>query len=273
MSLTLGTSPFSGAPAGRFNSTPDPPGRPLYLDPLPYRVRALIAGETVLDSDRASLLHETGHLPVIYAPLADYRADLLAPSSTTTHCPYKGDARYHHVRVGDRERPDAIWSYPEPLASAHWLAPLAALRFDAADTWFCEDAEINGHARDPYHRIDLFPTSRHVRIAIDGVELASSTGALMLCETGLPRRFYLPADDVVCDLFEPSAKHTRCAYKGVASYRTARIGDRVVPDIAWSYPIAAPEVGAIEGRWCFFDEHVDLDLDGVRQARPTSPWS
>jgi uncharacterized protein (DUF427 family) len=273
MTLTIGTGPLSDTAAGRFNFTPDPPGRVLFLDPLPYRVRAIIAGETVLDSDRASLLHEGGYLPVFYAPLDDFRSDLLEPSRTVTHCPFKGDAQYWSVRVGDRLVEDALWSYPEPIASASFLTSLGALSFDRVDRWLAEEAEVVGHAHDPYHRIDLYPTTRHVVVSLDGVVLAESREAVMLCEAGLPRRFYLPGESLSDAMREGTGRTTICAYKGIATYRSAQVGSTLVDDIAWSYADPEPGVEAIRDRWCFFDEKVDVDLDGVRQPRPRTRWS
>ncbi len=273
MTLTIGTGPLSETAAGTFNFTPDPPGRVLFLDPLPYRVRAFIGGEIVLDSDRASLLHEGGYLPVFYAPVADFCADLLEPSDTVTHCPFKGDARYWSVRAGDRVADDVMWAYPEPIDSAAFLAPLAALAFDRVDRWLAEEAEIVGHARDPYHRIDLFPTTRHVVVSLDGTVLADSSSSVMLCEAGLPRRFYLPADSLTAAMVDGTGKETICAYKGVAAYRSARVGSDVVEDVAWSYAEPEPGMETIRDRLAFFDEKVDVDLDGVRQERPRTRWS
>lgn len=273
MSLTYGTGPFGTAPAGRLAGLAPTAERVLYLEPVPYRVRALVDGVVVLDSDAAAMLHETGHLPVFYVPAQDVRAELLAPSATRTTCPWKGEASYHHLDVGGRRRTDAVWRYADPIASAVFLAPLVALRFDAADRWLAEDAEVLGHPRDPYHRVDVLPTSRRVVVSLDGAVLAGSTRALLVCEAALPRRLYLPAQDVDDARLLPSATRTTCAYKGVARYRSAQVGGVVVPDVAWCYPDPAPELDAIRDRWCFFDERVDVDLDGVRAERPVSAWS
>src|SRR5919204_4097661 len=150
MSLTVGTGPFAREPAGRFNVPIEPPGRLLFWDPVEYRVRAFFGGEAIADSRRVMMLHETGHLPVWYFPEEDLRGDLLEPSDKTTHCPYKGDASYRSIRVGDRVAPDAVWAYPQPIESAEFLAGYAALVWDAVDEWFVEDEQAFGHPRDPY---------------------------------------------------------------------------------------------------------------------------
>jgi uncharacterized protein (DUF427 family) len=113
MALTVGTGPFGRAPAGEFNFTYDAPAHVLYLENSPRRVRVVVAGETVAQSSRAKLLHETGLMPVYYLPEEDVRAELLEPSERTTNCPFKGDASYWTIRVGDVRRADAVWSYPE----------------------------------------------------------------------------------------------------------------------------------------------------------------
>ena len=127
MSLTVGTGPFGNRPAGTFNTTIDPPGALLFWDPVPHRVRAIFAGETVVDSTNVKMLHETGHLPVYYFPEEDLRADLLEPSEHSTHCPVKGEATYRSIRAGGRVAENAVWAYPEPIESAPFLVGHANL--------------------------------------------------------------------------------------------------------------------------------------------------
>jgi uncharacterized protein (DUF427 family) len=274
MGLTSGTGPFGAQPAGRFNFTPDPPtGSTLYFDPVPHRLRGFFAGEAVFDTLSAKLLYETGHLPVYYVPEDDLRHGLLEPSDKHTRCPHKGEASYRSLRVGDRFEPDAVWTYPEPIAPAAFLAGHAAFYWKKLDEWFVEDEQVFGHPRDPYHRIDTYRTSRPVRISVDGEVLAESTRAVALFESGLPPRFYLPAEDVRTDLLEPSEKTTRCAYKGVASYWHARIGDTLHEDLAWTYREPDDDGRTIRELICFFNERVDLELDGQAQERPTTQWA
>jgi uncharacterized protein (DUF427 family) len=274
MGLTSGNGPFGARPAGRFNFTPDPPtGSVLYFDPEPYRLRGFFAGETVFDTVGAKLLYETAHLPVYYVPEDDLRHDLLEPSDTQTRCPHKGEASYRSLRVGDRFEPDAVWTYLEPIAPAAFLAGHAAFYWDKLDEWFIEDEQVFGHAPDPYHRIDTFPTTRLVRVSVDGELIAESTRAVALFESGLPPRFYLPVEDVRMDLLEPSETKTRCAYKGVASYWHVLIGDTFHEDLAWTYPEPVGDGRPIRGLICFFNERVDLEVGGATQERPVTQWS
>ena len=135
-----------------------------------------------------------------------------------------------------------------------------------------EDEQILGHPRDPYHRIDTYRTTRRVRVSNDGEVVAESTRTVALFESGLPARFYLPAEDVRVSL-EPSDKKTRCAYKGVASYWHVGVGDTLHEDIAWTYPDPEHDGRAIGGLVCFFNERVDLEWGGEAQERPVTQWS
>ena len=119
MTLTIGTGPFGKQSHGTFNfDTGVLQPHTLYFEDSPRRVRVMFNGETIADSKRVKLLHETGHLPVYYFPKEDVRMDLLEESDHTTHCSFKGDASYWSVKVGDRVAENAVWSYPEPLEDA-----------------------------------------------------------------------------------------------------------------------------------------------------------
>ena len=272
MGMMSGNGPLSPKPAGEFNFEPPEPGSALYLEPTPKRIRAVVGNAAVADSRRAMLLQESGHQPIYYFPPEDVRSDLLEPSGKHTRCPKKGEASYHTVRVGDRVVKDAAWYYPEPLAGAPPIKDLIAFYWDRIDQWFEEDEEVFGHARDPYHRIDIRRTSRHIRISLDGELLAETTRAMALFESNLPVRWYLPSEDVKAEL-EPSEKTTACPYKGHASYYSVRGPNReVVDDLVWYYPQPLTEANAIRGLVCFFNERVDIELDGELQERPDSPW-
>jgi uncharacterized protein (DUF427 family) len=269
VSLTAGSGPFGTRPLGRFNFAPDPPGAAIFWEPVPYRVRAVVGGEEVVDSRGAHLLHETGHLPVYYFPPEDVRPDVLVPSETTTHCPFKGEAAYHSISVGDRLVVDAVWEYRDPLEPVAFIAGRRALYWRKADRWLVEDEEAHAHPRDPYHRIDVYETSRRVRVLLDGECLADSTHAKGLFETGHPARWYLPRADVRPDLLEPSDTRTHCAYKGEAEHFHA-LGHE---DVAWTYPEPLRDGEPVRGLVAFYGERVDLELDGEPQERPATQWS
>ncbi len=200
MGLMSGTGPLSRKPAGTFNFAPPPPGQALYLEPTPKRVRVQVGGETIADSRRAMLLHESGLQPVYYFPPEDVRRGLLESSDRHTRCPKKGEASYYTIRAGGRVVENGAWYYPEPLAGAPPIKNLIAFYFDRMDRWLEEDEEVLVHPRDPYHRIDVLSTDRHVRVLHEGEVLADSTRAVALFESNLPPRWYLPREDVHAEL-------------------------------------------------------------------------
>jgi uncharacterized protein (DUF427 family) len=274
MSLTVGKGPFAEDPAGRFNLEIDPPrGSVLFFDPVPQRIRALFAGETIVDSKHAKLLHETGHLPVYYFPLADVRTDLLERTDKHTGCPHKGEASYWSLTVRGRITPDAVWGYEEPIEPASFLRDHVAIYWHVPDEWFAEDEQLFGHPRDPYSRIDVYRTSRRVRVAVGGETVADSVRTRALFETGLPTRYYFPPEDVRLDLLEPSPKRTRCAYKGSASYWHVRAGGELHDHLAWTYPDPQHDAEPVRDLIAFFNERIDLDVDGESQDRPRTQWS
>ncbi len=249
-------------------------GYRVLLEPSPRRVRAVFAGETVADSRRMMLMHETRHLPVYYFPRADVRDDLLGASDHHTHCSYKGDAVYWSVRVGDKLSENAAWAYPEPVAEVTGLESYLAFYWDRVDAWYEEDEEVFVHARDPYKRVDVIESSREVQIVLGGETVATSRRSRFLFETRLPTRYYLPVEDVRMDLLVPSETRTRCPYKGEARYWTAEIGASTHPDIVWSYPEPIADCSRIKDYLCFFNEKVDAVLvEGEAQDSPVTPWS
>jgi len=258
-----GTGPLGRKPAGVFN-----PDQTLYLEPTPKRLRVVVGGETIADSRSAFMLHETGHQPVYYLPVADLRSSVLEPSDRVTRCPKKGEASYWTIRAGESVVEAGAWYYPEPLPGAEWLRDLVAFYFDRMDHWYEEDEEIFVHPRDPYHRVDVVGSDRVVRVSLAGSVLAESSRALALFETGLPPRWYMPREDVAAVL-EPSDTVTRCPYKGEAGYYSVD----GVKDLVWYYEQPFAEVGRIAGLVCFFNEKVDLQLDGELVQRPETPWS
>jgi uncharacterized protein (DUF427 family) len=141
------------------------------------------------------------------------------------------------------------------------------------DAWFEEDEEVFTHPRSPYTRVDILPSSRHVRIEIDGVTVAESSSPMLLFETGLPVRYYLPKPHVRLDLLEHTDTRTHCPYKGEAEYWSVRTGDAVHADIVWSYPTPLPESERVAGLVAFYDEKVDVYVDGVRQERPRTHFA
>lgn len=252
---------------------PDVAASLVRIEPWPRRVRAVFASEVVADSDGVLLLLEQGHLPVYYFPSEDVRMDLMTPTATTTTCPRKGDASYWTIQVAGRAAEDAAWAYQEPIEDCPDIKGYVAFYWNKIDRWYEEDDEVFVHPRDPYHRVDVLHASRHVRIEIESQIVVETSRPRLLFETGLPIRYYIPPLDVRMDLLQATETSSRCPYKGIASYWSVVTAKGVRTDLAWSYPAPIPECPKIENLICFFNEKVDLFVDGELQERPTSPWS
>lgn len=264
MGLTVGRAPFARPPAGQFNFPLAAPERVLYFEDSPRRVRVVFNGHTVADSRRVKLLHETGRTPVYYFPEADVRQDLLRPSGQTSRSPHKGIEARWSVIAGDRAAEAAAWRYSDSPESASFLAGYYAFQWDSMDAWYEEDEQVFVHARDPYHRVDVRDSSRHVRVVIEGELVAETRRPKLLFETGLPTRYYIPRDDVRSDLLEESDRHTGCPYKGTASYYSVRTPIRLVRDVVWYYPEPLAEAAGIRNLLAFYNERVELEVDGQR---------
>ena len=241
------------------------------VDASQKRVRTYLGGELVADTARAMYVWEIPYYPAYYLPIEDVRGDLLVPTATITHSPSRGDAHHFTVKAGGREAVDAAWTYPDsPIEAIRNL-----VRFDwaAMDSWFEEDEEVFVHPRDPYRRVDSLPSSRRVRVEIDGVTVAESSRPTLLFETGLPARYYLPKPDVRMDMLTPTDTVTQCPYKGTARFWSVRIGDTTFTDIAWSYPTPLPESIKVAGLVAFYNEKVDIWVDGELETWPKTPFS
>jgi uncharacterized protein (DUF427 family) len=200
------------------------------------------------------------------------RADLLVRGDRARTDPDLGSALLFSIVVGGRTAPDAAWTYPEPAAGVD-LRGYYSFFWGAMGRWLEEDEVAIGHARDPYHRIDVLDTSRHIVVSVAGQVVAETRRARVLFETGLPPRWYIPPADVREGALVPSTSHTICAYKGQASYLSIRAGDRIARDLVWYYPDPRHDALRVAGYYCFFNERVDLVIDGELQPRPRTPWS
>jgi uncharacterized protein (DUF427 family) len=273
MALTIGTGPFGRRPAGSFNFEVPRERGVIYFEDSPRRIRGTFGGETIVDSRHAKLLHEQNHLPIYYFPEEEVRMDLLEPTDHTSRCPFKGEARYWSVHAGGRVADNAAWAYPDPIEGAPPLAGHVAFYWNKLDQWFEEDEPAIVHARDPYHRVDVLDTSRHVRVMVNGEVIADTTRAKVIFETGLPPRWYIPREDVRADALVDSDTRTGCAYKGFASYKTVKAGDEIEDDLVWIYEDPLREAAPIKDHLAFFNERVDIEVDGELQERPVTQWS
>lgn len=240
-----------------------------YWEATPRWVRAKFGGEFIADSHHALLVWEGGGPRLLYYfPQEDVQQEFLVDTGRA------GQGRTSwHVQVGDRRADNAAWSYNEAPEGLNGIEGYIAFRWNKMDHWFEEAEEVFVHPRDPYHRVDTLPGTRHVRVEVDGVTVAESQRPYLLFETNLPTRYYLPPEDVNMDLLEPTDSQTACPYKGTASYWSVKIGAKVYKDIVWGYPDPIPEIPKIKGLFSFYNEKVDIFVDGVKEERPITAWS
>lgn len=237
----------------------------------PKRVRTYLGGDLVADSRHPKLVWEIPYYPAYYFPRADVRMELLTPNGNTRQSASRGEAHSFTVKGGTREVEDAAWHYPE--SPVEELRELVRFDWDAMDGWFEEDEEVFVHPHDPYRRIDILHSSRHVEIQVNGVTLADTHRPTLLFETGLPTRYYIPKLDVRLDLLIPTDTTSGCAYKGFARYWSVVAGGESFDDLAWSYRTPLPEATKVAGLVAFYNERVDIVVDGEHQDRPTTPFS
>ncbi len=260
----------TAGPAPGYASKPD---HFVEFAPTPKRIRVIFGSETIADSTHALILHERNHVPVYYFPRADVAMDRLCQTDQSTHCPFKGDASYYSVTAGGQTVENAVWSYEHPFDECEGIGEYLAFYWNKMDHWFEEDEEVFVHARSPRVRVDILYSSREVRVELGGITVAQTTRARFLFETGLPTRYYIPRDDVICELL-PSDLQTRCPYKGTARYHHVRVGAKVFENIIWYYPEPVHESERIGGYLCFFNEKVDaIIVNSVTEEKPVTKWS
>lgn len=258
----------------------------LRYEPLLTRVRGLVGDTALVDSRRALLVWEPRRVVPTYAvPLADVRGEVVPGTSTAGTASGIGFALpdLTSLRALDPRVPFAVrdgsgqsvllgGSVAGFLSDDPSLDGYVVVDFDGFDRCYEEDEEVVGHPRDPFHRVDVRPSSRQVETSLEGVPLVASGQPLLVTETMLPLRWYVRPGDVLAELL-PSETRTFCAYKGQASYFSVQVGGRLVPDLAWTYPEPLPGAERLAGRIAFFDERLDLVLDGEPQPRLITPWS
>jgi uncharacterized protein (DUF427 family) len=257
----------------------------LRYEPTAKRIRGTVGSATIVDSRRALLVWEPRRVVPSYAvPRDDVAAEIAAvPGGPDPAAASRPGLRLGEHRVYDPSVPFVVHTTPgEPVvvraegreAAAFRphdpaLAGYVILDFDGFDAWYEEEERNVSHPRDPFHRVDVLSSTRHVVVSLDGAVLADSRRPALLFETHLPVRSYLPIEDVRTDLLQPSATTTWCAYKGQASYWS----HADAPDLAWTYHQPLREAAAVAGLVAFFDERVDVVVDGRPVPRPVTPWS
>jgi uncharacterized protein (DUF427 family) len=241
------------------------------VEPTLRWVRVKLGGEFVADSKRALLLIEygPGKLPTYCFPTQDVRMEMLEEQAGKAGA----DRIFYAVRAGEKMAANGAWMFVSPPEGFEALKGYVTFDWGKMDGWYEEAEEVFVHARDPYKRVDVQRSSRRVKVMANGIVLAETERPALLFETSLPTRYYIPAEDVNMELLEESNAVTECPYKGRARYCSARVGDEVLRNVVWCYEEPIAECPKIRGMLCFFNERVDMYVDGVLEERPVTPWS
>jgi uncharacterized protein (DUF427 family) len=240
------------------------------VEPSGKRIRVYLGQELAADTAHPLLVWEVPYYPTYYIPLSDIRAELV-PTGESEHSPSRGDADLYDVKVARATAAAAARRFPEsPIEE---IRDAVRLDWHAMGEWLEEDEPVYVHPRDPYTRVDILASSRHVQVVVDGVTIADSHQPKVLFETGLPPRFYLPLPDVRLDLLTPSPTESHCPYKGTATYWHLDVNNLHFDDFVWMYRAPLPESQKIAGLAAFYNERVDLYIDGQLEERPRTKFT
>ncbi|KAH7884425.1 hypothetical protein F5I97DRAFT_1889474, partial [Phlebopus sp. FC_14] len=240
-----------------------PPFKQAHVEDCQKKVRVLFNGKFVVDTTKSKLVWEHPWYPTYFFSTSDLPSSLLRRTDSAE--PEEGVKVYDLV-VNHKEAKGAVTEFTGKGKHKE-LAGLLKIDFASCDSWFEEDERIYGHPKDPYKRIDVLRASRHVRIEVNGVELANTHRPYFLHETGLRRRTYIPLTDVRVDLLSASDMTSLCPYKGWANYYNVHLpSGEVIKDIVWYYRTPKAECIQVTGLVAFYDEKVDVWVDGEKQA-------
>ena len=260
MGLGWQQGPLAPGAIGTFLVAEPLPERILYAEPLRRRMRVMFGGEWIAQSDDVVILHEPGRYPVAYFPKGDIADGVLQATGRTTAHPELGHTSWYQVRRGDHDAPRGAWEHTGLPAFAESLAGRVAFAWHAMDAFYEEEERVLGHASDPYHRIDIRQTSRHLVVRAGDEVVAETHRPLVLYESGFAPRWYVPRDDVNEQLLAPVPRQTFCPYKGLCDYYDVGDAGRA----AWSYRDAYREVDRVDDLISFEPDKVTVTLDGER---------
>jgi uncharacterized protein (DUF427 family) len=240
-----------------------------HVEPAPRRVRATLGNEKIFDTTRARYVWEVPYYPQYYVPLEDVDMRFVIDEGHAQST-RQGTAHRHALQAGGVQRPGAARVFGEDAIAG--VAGTARFDWAALDAWYEEDEQVFVHPRNPYARVDALRSHRHVRVSLDGITLADTASPVLVFETGLPTRYYIDRTDVAFEHLVPSDTQTACPYKGVTSgYWSVRIDGQVPPehrDLAWAYDFPTRQLQPIAGQIAFYNEKVDIEVDGHRLAAP-----
>jgi uncharacterized protein (DUF427 family) len=281
--MSAGTGQIPDAAAAE-RDYPQMPVQVNHVEPAPRRIRGVLGNELIFDTTSARYVWEIPYYPQYYIPLADIDPQFLADENAAQST-RRGTARRHGLRVGEVERPGAVRVYGADAIEG--VADTAHFDWAALDAWYEEDEQVFVHPRSPYTRVDALRSHRQIRVSLDGVTLAQTASPVLVFETGLPTRYYIDRTDVDFAHLVPSDTQTACPYKGVTSgYWSVRLTEgRPGPgpaggavrdehkDLAWAYDFPTRQLLPIAGMVAFYNEKLDIEVDGRPLPRPRTHFS
>jgi len=252
-----------------------------HIEPSPKRIQAIHNHTQILDTKSALLVWEHQYYPAIYVPSEDLKKGVLeAPNDRVLDASPAQDfankladlkltdgGALRVLKVGDVVVEDVL------LLESGKLAGHVRIPFDKIDLWLEESVPMHVHIRDPYKRIDTLQSSRHIVVKIDGTVMAETRSPTLLFETGLPTRYYLPIDSLNWNYIHGSDTVTKCPYKGEANYYSVLFNGKEYKDVIWYYKYPIAESLAVAGLICFYNEKVEILIDGVKEEKPKTRWS
>jgi uncharacterized protein (DUF427 family) len=258
MGLAWQQGPLAPGATGTF-LVPEPlPARLLYAEPLRRRMGVMFGGRSIAESDDVVLLHEPGRYPMAYFPKGSILQGALAATDKRTDHPDFGETTWFEVTAGDKSAPRGAWEHTALPPHCRILEDHVAFAWRAMDSFYEEAERIVGHASDPYHRIDIRQSNRHVAVSSHGTQLVETDRAIVLYESGFAPRWYAPRGDIANGLLTPVERETFCPFKGICSYYD--VGDARQAARAYLQPYR--EVNRIDGYVSFEPDKLEVTIDG-----------
>ncbi|KAF8857717.1 DUF427-domain-containing protein [Acephala macrosclerotiorum] len=231
---------------------------PHKVESTPRRVRALFGGKFIVDAISAKHVWEHKYFPHFWVPITSVVPGILSKGAAFD----KDETAFQGFVTVEGRSTDRVMLFEKgPLEG------LVRFDFKAMDAWFEEDTQIYDHPKNPYTRIDILSSSRQITIKIANHTIASSSSSMFLFETGLRPRYYLPKTSVNFQYLTPSSTTTKCPYKGLAQYYNVTVEGKELKDVVWWYEYPTTESAAIQGLVCFYNEKVDVFVDGVLEEK------
>ncbi|TKX26245.1 hypothetical protein C1H76_1598 [Elsinoe australis] len=237
------------------------------------RVRLLLNGTYIADTTSPLFVWEHPYYPQYYLPSAAFDQKSITRGEEIKGDDGKRIATLLKLKVGETETEKAVEFDAGLEGKGKEVAGRVKVEFGAVDQWFEEDTPVYVHPKDPFKRVDILASMRPIKISVGGKVIAETTTSMHLYETGLPVRYYMPLTAVDQSVLRPSDLRTKCPYKGEAEYYSVVVDGKEWKDVVWYYTRPTVECAAVQGLVCFYNEKVEVEVDGKKEERPVTPFS